>query len=113
MIRRSDITFVIALLIRLYVSWRVRDVLLLVYVSALFAVVVSPAVRFVQRLGVGSWKPSRGFAIIVIILLGIGSLIIFVTFAVPPIYRDMIGLAADWPRRLSAFVTRIRELPML
>src|SRR5690349_15750440 len=113
MIRRSDIAFCIFLLIGLYVAWRARDVLLLVYVSALFAVVVSPAVRFVQRLTIGGWRPSRGFAIIVIILLGLGTLANFVIFAVPPIYRDMVGLAADWPRRLSSLIARIREVPML
>jgi predicted PurR-regulated permease PerM len=113
MIRRSDIAFFIFLVIGLWVAWKVRDVLLLVYVSALFAVVVSPAVRFVQRLRIAGWHPSRGFATIVIILLGVGAIVIFVTFAVPPIYNDMIGLAADWPKRLAAFVARVRELPML
>jgi predicted PurR-regulated permease PerM len=111
--RRSDIAFLVFLLIGLYVAWRVRDVLLLVYVSALFAVVVSPAIRFVQKMKVAGWRPSRGFAIIVIILLGVGTLVIFVTFAVPPIYRDMIGLAADWPRRLAGFVAQLRHLPLL
>jgi predicted PurR-regulated permease PerM len=95
------------------VAWRVRDVLLLVYISALFAVVVSPAVRMVQRLKLGSWHPSRGFSIIVIVLLGLGAIVVFVTFAVPPIYRDMAGLASDWPRRLAGFARQIRELPML
>lgn len=113
MIRRSDIAFFIFLVIGLYVAWLVRDVLLLVYISALFAVVVSPAVRFVQRLKIGSWNPSRGFSIIVIILLGLGGLVIFITFAVPPIYRDMAGLASDWPHRLSALVNHVRTLPLL
>jgi predicted PurR-regulated permease PerM len=113
MIRRADIAFLIFLLLGLYLAWQVRDVLLLVYVSALFAVVVSPAVRIVQRLKIAGWRPGRGFAIIIIILLGLGAIANFVIFAVPPIYRDMIGLAADWPRRLTSFVGRIRELPML
>jgi predicted PurR-regulated permease PerM len=111
--RRSDIAFLIFLLIGLYVAWKVRDVLLLVYISALFAVVVSPAVRFVQRLKLGGWRPSRGFSVIVIVLVGLGALVIFVTFAVPPIYRDMRGLAADWPRRLAGVATKIREMPLL
>jgi predicted PurR-regulated permease PerM len=111
--RRSDIAFFVFLLIGLYVAWRVRDVLLLIYISALFAVVVSPAVRFVQRLKVAGWRPSRGFSTIVIILVGLGTLVIFVTFAVPPIVRDMSGLAADWPKRLSAFAGKIRDFPLM
>ena len=59
---RSDIIFGVVLLLGLYVAWRVIDVLLLVYVSALFAVVLAPAIDFIRRLHIGNWSPSRGIA---------------------------------------------------
>jgi len=45
----GDILFTFAIAICLYLAWLVRDVLVLLYVSALFAVVLMPVVRGVQR----------------------------------------------------------------
>ena len=44
-VTRGNIVFTFALVLALYVAWILRDVLVLLYVSALFAVVLSPAVR--------------------------------------------------------------------
>ena len=52
---RSDIVFAFMLAFACYLAWLVRDVLMLVYVSALFAVVLSPVVRFTTRLRIGRW----------------------------------------------------------
>ena len=41
---RSDILFFFAVLLALWTAFKVRDVLMLIYVSALFAVVLSPAI---------------------------------------------------------------------
>lgn len=113
MIRRSDMAFFVFLLIGLYVAWQVRQVLLLIYVSALFAVVISPAIRLVRRIHIASWRPSRGFAIFVIVLILVGSVTLFAIFAMPPIFNDMRGLAADWPRRISGVAAQIRRIPLL
>ena len=42
---RSDIVFAFVLALGCYVAWLLREVLVLLYVSALFAVVLSPVVR--------------------------------------------------------------------
>jgi predicted PurR-regulated permease PerM len=110
-IRRSDIVFFFALLLGLYLAWLVRDVLLLIYMSALFAVVFSPAVRFIRRAHVGNWQPGRGVAITVLLVSGLVLISLFATFMLPPIFRDMHGLATDWPRRASALVDQVRGLP--
>ena len=57
---RSDIVFTFILAFACYVAWLVRDVLMLVYVSALFAVVLSPIVRTVSLLRLGRWQPFKG-----------------------------------------------------
>ncbi len=108
---RGDILFTIAVLLGLLVAYRVRDVLLLIYVSALFAVVLSPAIDGVRRVRLGKWRPSRGLAILLIVIAGLALLAIFVIFAVPPIFHDLQGVAADLPRRVSSQLDRIRHLP--
>ncbi len=110
-IRRSDIVFFFALLLGLYVAWRVRDVLLLVYISALFAVVVGPAINLVRRLHLGAWRPGRGLAILIIICVGLALITLFFTFALPPIFRDAHAFAADWPHRVDQLVSRLQRLP--
>src|SRR3954465_425759 len=86
---RSDIVFSLCLLILLGLAWIARDVLLLIYVSALFAVVLSPAIEAVRRIHIGHYWPSRGAAIVLIVLvafIGLGS---FLVFAVPPMFKDI------------------------
>lgn len=69
-------------------SYQVRHGLLLIYVSALFAVVIGPVMR-----------PSRGFALFIIMALAFAATTLVLVFLVPPIIHDVEGLAADWPRR--------------
>ncbi len=110
-IRRSDIVFFFAMLLGLYVAWLVRDVLLLIYVSALFAVVLSPAIGLILKIKIGRWRPGRGFAIIFLILILVLAATLFMTFAFPPIYRDARQFAADWPKHLASLSEGIRRLP--
>jgi len=60
---RSDILFFFAVLLVLWTAYAVRDVVMLIYVSALFAVVVSPAIGGIQKVRLGRWRPGRGLAI--------------------------------------------------
>ncbi|HYH00686.1 MAG TPA: AI-2E family transporter [Terriglobales bacterium] len=112
-IRRSDIVFFFALVLGLYVAWLARGVLLLVYVSALFAVVISPAIRAVRKLHINGWRPSRGVAIVVVVIAGLLLLSLIVGFALPPIVRDAQGLASAWPKNMSALAERIRHVPLI
>jgi predicted PurR-regulated permease PerM len=108
---RSDILFFFGVLLTLWIAYTVRDVLMLVYVSALFAVVISPAIGAVQRLKIGRWHPGRGFAIVFLFLMIILAASLFMGFAFPPIYRDAHQFAADWPKHLAALSEGIRNLP--
>ena len=47
---RRDIVFAFGLALACYMAWLIRNVLVLLYVSALFAVVLSPVVRSASRL---------------------------------------------------------------
>lgn len=112
-IRRSDIVFFFALVLGLYVAWLARDVLLLIYVSALFAVVISPAIRAVRKVHINGWRPGRGVAIVVIVVLGLVLLSAIVGFALPPIIRDAQGLASAWPQNMAALAERVRHVPLI
>jgi predicted PurR-regulated permease PerM len=108
---RGDILFTLALLLGLVVAYKLRTVLLLVYVSALFAVVLSPAIEILRRVRIGRWRPGRGPAILVIILAGGLLMALFFTFALPPVFHDLQAFAADLPRRTAAVFERLHHVP--
>ena len=99
---RSDILFVVAVVLLLWAAYTVRDVLLLIYVSALFAVVISPAIRLVRRIRIRSWRPGRAFAITVLMLTLVGTLTVFLVVALPPIYYNAREFSSEWPKHLAA-----------
>src|SRR5215831_12415582 len=108
---RSDILFFFGVLLLLWAAYTVRDVLLLIYVSALFAVVVSPAIGAVQKMKVGKWRAGRGFAIVFLFLMLALAGSLFMVFAFPPIYRDARQFAADWPSHLASLSAGVQHLP--
>ena len=110
---RGNILFAFAVAIALALAWELRDVLLLVYVSALFAVVLMPVVNGIVRFEMrGGRRVSRGLAITILI----GSAILFITvllaIGLPPVIRDIRQFANDLPQRLPEMVNRLRRLPM-
>ncbi len=94
-------------------AWRLRDVLTLIYVSALFAVVLMPVVDSIVLFEIrGGRRISRAPAIALI--LGSVFLVLGLLFALglPPVIRDMRQFAADLPGRIPTIVARLRRIPM-
>jgi predicted PurR-regulated permease PerM len=110
---RSDITFGVAVLILLYFVWRVADVLLLVYVSALFAVVLAPAINVIRRIHIGKLRPNRAVAIAILILLVLGIATLLIALIVPPIVSDAAEFAHNFPDKITALQDRVRRIPFL
>ena len=110
---RSEILFTFLVAILLLVAWQIRDVLLLIYISALFAVVIGPAIGFVQRLHIGKWRPGRGMAVLLIIAAGLLLLSAFFVFALPPIFRDLHGFTRDLPSKLQHLYDKVQHVPVL
>ena len=54
---RGHILFAFGIALTLYFAWLLRDVLVLLYVSALAAIVLMPVVRGVQRIRIGRRHP--------------------------------------------------------
>lgn len=108
---RGDILFAFGVLIVLYGAWLVRRELVIIYVSALFAVVLMPVLRGIMKLRIGKWNPGRGTAI-VILLLGIAvAIALFFTFALPPVIHDLHEFGKEMPTRGPQLVARLRRLP--
>src|SRR5215467_15321419 len=106
---RSDILFFFAVALALWVAYTVRDVLMLIYVSGLFAVVLSPAIGVIQKIRIGSWRAGRGFAIVFLILILALAGTLFAVFALPPVYRDGRSFSADLPRHLEEIKEGIKH----
>src|SRR5213075_1510682 len=111
--RRADILFTIAVIGGLYAAYEVRHMLLLIYVSALFAVVLSPLIQLIGRIHIGKWRPGHGLALLILIVGLATVLTLFLVFALPPIFNDARSMAAEWPRRLIDLTNRARSVPFL
>jgi predicted PurR-regulated permease PerM len=109
---RTELLLAFGIALGIFVAYQVRHVLLLIYVSALFAVVFGPVIELVRRVRMGSWNPSRGFAVLIIVALAFAAAILVLAFLVPPIIRDVEGLAADWPHRAVSLFERLSKLPI-
>ena len=110
---RADILFFFGVLLLLWTAYVARDVLLLVYVSALFAVVISPAIRLIRKIRIRNWRPGRAFAIAVLMLSMLLALTLFFVFAVPPIYRNAADFSAEWPKHMAELSRRLGGLPLM
>lgn len=111
--RRADILFTLAVLGGLYAAYVVRHMLLLIYVSALFAVVLSPLIQLIGRIHIGRWRPGHGIALLILIVGLATVLTLFLVFALPPIFHDARSMASEWPRRLAELANRARNVPFV
>jgi predicted PurR-regulated permease PerM len=110
---RSHILFTFAIAIGLYLAWLLRDVLVLLYVSALFAVVLTPIVHVVQRVRIGRWHPSHGIAIFFIMGILLGGIACFLILTIPPLVKDFTTFVQTLPGRSPEFLARLERMPLL
>ena len=110
---RSDIFFAAALIVALYLVYQASSVLLIIYISALFAVVLEPAIGLVRKAHIGRYWPGRGVAMLVIVFSLVLLIALFLGFAAPPIFRDIQDLSNHWPEHMTAISARIHGLPGL
>ena len=108
---RSNILFAFFIAVVLYAAWQVRSALLLIYVSALFAVILSPIIAHIQRIRIGKWRPGRGAAIVIFFVGLVVVIGLFFTLAVPPIARDIKEFSQEWPQRVQALSEKLHHLP--
>jgi predicted PurR-regulated permease PerM len=109
---RGHILFFFAVAIALTLAWKLRSVLGLVYVSALFAVVLMPVVQQIMKLKVRGWSPPRPLAIVVLVVSVFALLTLFLTLGLPPVLHDIQHFAEDVPQRIPEILARVKRIPM-
>jgi predicted PurR-regulated permease PerM len=80
--------------------WEVRDALMLVYISALVAIGLSPVVNAIERKRLMRQRVPRWAAILVIYLAIIGAVVAVGILVIPPIVMQARELAIELPRLL-------------
>jgi predicted PurR-regulated permease PerM len=80
-------------------------------VSGLFAVVLTPAVRFTARMHAGRWQPFKGSAVFMLLLAGAAGLTAFGFLALPPVLRDLQEFAGEMPTRLPEILNKLNKVP--
>ncbi len=108
---RGEIVFAFVLAAAGYVAWLVRDVLVLLYVSALFAVVFRPVVRATGYVRIGRWQPFRGKAILVLLLAAAGAFTAFGFLAIPPVLHDLEQLSVQAPAKVPQILSKLERIP--
>ena len=109
---RGNIIFAFAVMLVLLLAYRMRDILSLLYVSALFAVVLTPLIRYVTRIHIRKWHPGRGLAIFLLLLTVAGSATLFFAFALPPVLHDVQSLGTELPSRGPQLLARLHRFPL-
>ncbi len=109
---RGDIVFFFAIVISLALAWKLAKELEILYVSALFAVVLMPIVNRICQVQIRGWNPSRAVGIVLMILAVGVALTIFFVVALPPVVRDLREFLTDLPQRVPQAVAKIKRLPM-
>ena len=110
---RRDIVFAFALALACYLAWLIRDVLVMLYASALFAVILTPLVRSTASLHIGRWQPFKGSAIFLLLLIAAGAFTAFGFLALPPVLSDLQKFAQEMPARLPGVLQKLQSIPLI
>jgi predicted PurR-regulated permease PerM len=110
---RSDIVFAFALAFAAYLAWLVRGVLVLVYISGLFAVVLVPVVNATTRIGIGRRRLLKGPAILLLLAIVVGTVAAFLFLAIPPVVHDLAQLSGQAPRSVPELLENVRRIPFI
>jgi predicted PurR-regulated permease PerM len=109
---RANIVFFFAVVFLLFLAWHLVKELEMLYVSALFAVVLMPIVGWITHRKIGKYQPSRAVGIIVLITAVLFGLGLFFTIGLPPVLRDIHEFATELPKRIPAVVAKIKKIPL-
>ncbi len=110
---RGNIIFTTGLVLALYVCWLLRGVLLMIYVSALFAVVLSPVVEWICSVRVLGRRSSRTLAVGLLFAGVSGALVTFFVFALPPVAHDLRTFIRELPAHVPIIEHRLQRIPMV
>jgi predicted PurR-regulated permease PerM len=110
---RKDILFAFALAFAGLLLWVLRDALVLLYVSALFAVILMPVVHAISGHRIGRWRFRERSAIFIMFLCAAGALTAFGFLAIPPVVHDLQQLSSQPSKNVPALLKEIRNIRFL
>lgn len=111
---RPAILFFFGIGILLYICFVLRHALLLIYVSALLAVLLYPLVREIQKLRISRWHPGVGISVLLLFGGGLAIVLLLLIFFVPQLLGDLKNIQKIWPERLNQIVNWIHHtVPVL
>src|SRR5438067_5057114 len=108
---RSAIVLAFAIGLLLYVAWYLRNALLLIYFSAMVAVLLTPFVTWVSRWRIGRFQLSKGAGVLLMAGIVAALVALFALVALPPVVRDATQMSHDLPRLLSVLTSKLQGLP--
>lgn len=109
---RRHILFTVAIICALGIAWKLLHVIEIIYVSALFAVVLMPVVQRISTCQIRGWSLPRPAAIGLLLTTVALLLTAFFIIGLPPVLRDMRQFSNDLPVRIPIVVAKIKHLPM-
>jgi predicted PurR-regulated permease PerM len=110
---RKGIVFAFVLALACYLAWLLRKELVLLYVSGLFAVVLSPLVTATGGFRIGRYRPFKGSAVLLLLLLLAGAIVGFGFLALPPVIGDLQEFGREMPTRLPVLLDRFQRIPII
>jgi len=110
---KSSVLFAFTIALLLALAYIIRGSLLVIYISCIFAIVLSPAVDWVSRRKIGKWHPGRGAAILLILGSVTLGFTILLLFGLPPVISDLQQLFTRLPEELKTLREHIRKIPLL
>ena len=84
---------------------------MIIYVSALFAVVLMPAVTRITQFNLRGYRPSRAVAIVFLIVAVAVVLAFFFTTGMPPVLHDLRSFSDELPQRIPDIVAKLKKVP--
>ena len=99
-VARATVT-VLGVLLLAYAAYRVRSILVLVFVAAFLAVGLDPAVRRLEK-----WRLSRGQAVAAIFAVTVLFIAAFIAAVIPPLVRQVASFATDLPEYVEDLSNR-------
>lgn len=111
--QRKNILIFFAVLLLLYWAWLAIDELIILYVSAMFAVVLMPIVVQMQKLSIRGWHPPRGVCVAALLVFVFGLIVTFFALAMPPVMRDLRTFVAELPIRGPQILVRLHRVRFL
>jgi predicted PurR-regulated permease PerM len=110
---RGLLLLAFGLALALIAAWFVRHALFLIYVSAVFAVVLKPAVDRLHRTPLFGWHPGRGSALLLLVVLLVLFLGGIIAIAVPSILANMAGFVDSLVKQFRSLQSRFESIPVL